>query len=49
MGLRLDNMAGYVTKDQYANTLRSYQKSKMEMKSEMRDKALAVRNQRMGG
>jgi TPR repeat protein len=38
-------MAGYVAKDEYANTLREYQKSQDEMKSEARDKALAARNQ----
>ena len=38
-------MDGIVTKEQYANTLREYQKSRDEMKSEARDKALAVRNQ----
>ena len=32
-------MKGDVTKDEYANTLRAYQKSKDEMKSEARDKA----------
>ena len=32
-------MDGHVTKDEYANTLRKYQKSQDEMKSEMRDKA----------
>ena len=37
-------MAGHVTKEQYANTLREYQKSQDEMKSEARDKALAARN-----
>ena len=42
-------MNGHVTKEEYANTLREYQKSQDEMKSEARDKALAVRNQRMGG
>ena len=42
-------VAGHVTKDQYANTLREYQKSQDEMKSDARDKALAARNQRMGG
>ena len=36
---------GYVTKEEYANTLREYQKSQDEMKSEARDKALASRNQ----
>ena len=34
-------MNGYVTKEEYANTLREYQKSQDEMKSEARDKALA--------
>ena len=34
-------MDGYVTKDEYANTLREYQKSQDETKSEARDKALA--------
>ena len=34
-------MDGIVTKDEYANTLREYQKSQDEMKSEARDKALA--------
>ena len=42
-------MDGFVTKEEYANTLREYQKSQDEMKSDARDKALAVRNQRMGG
>ena len=42
-------MEGYVTKDKYTNALREYQKSQDEMKSDARDKALAVRNQRMGG
>ena len=32
-------MAGFVTKDDYANTLRQYQKSHDEVKSDMRDKA----------
>ena len=36
---------GHVTKDQYANTLREYQKSQDEMKSDARDKAAAMRNQ----
>ena len=36
---------GIVTKDEYANTLRAYQKSQDEMKSEARDKALVVRNE----
>ena len=42
-------MDGHVTKEQYANTLREYQKSQDEMKSEAREKALAARNARMGG
>ena len=33
---------GYVTKEEYANTLRAHQKSKDEMKSDTRDKALAL-------
>ena len=37
-------MHGLVTKDEYANTLREYQKSQDEMKSEARDKAQAFRN-----
>ena len=39
-------IAGYVTKDEYANTLRAYQKSVDEMKSEARDnvKAIIARN-----
>lgn len=35
-------MLGRVTKDDYANTLRAYQKRQNEMKSEMRDKAAAA-------
>ena len=35
-------MAGYITKDQYANALREYQKSHDEMKSDARDKAVAA-------
>ena len=35
-------MNGYVTKDQYANTLREYQKSQYEVKSEARDKARVI-------
>ena len=38
-------MARYVTKDEYADTLREYQKSQDEMKSDIRDKALAARNE----
>ena len=37
-------MRGIVTKDEYANTLRQYQKSQDETKSEARDKALAYFN-----
>lgn len=33
---------GYVTKDEYANTLRAYQESVYQMKSKERDKALLV-------
>ena len=40
---------GHVTKEEYANTLREYQKSQDEMTSDARDKALTARNQRMGG
>ena len=32
-------MRGHVTKDEYANTLRAYQKIQDEMKSDARDKA----------
>ena len=35
-------MGGIVGKDEYANTLRAYQKSKDETKSEARDKAAAI-------
>ena len=42
-------MAGHVTKEEYANTLREYQKNQDETKSEARDIALAVRNERMDG
>ena len=35
-------MKGLVTKEEYANTLREYQKSRDEMKSEARDKALVA-------
>jgi len=38
-------MNGLVTKDEYANTLRSYHERQQEMKSEMRDKAAAARKQ----
>ena len=46
--LSLDNvkdgyMEGYITKEQYANTLRAYQMSQDETKSDTRDKAAAVR------
>ena len=33
---------GYVTKDEYANTLRAYQRAHDEMKSDDRDKAEAL-------
>ena len=39
-------MAGHVTKEEYAKTLREYQKSQDEMKSDMRDKAAALFYQR---
>jgi hypothetical protein len=42
-------MHGLVTKEEYANTLREYQKSQDEMTSDARDKAQAARNQRIGG
>ena len=42
-------MLGQVTKEEYANTLREYQRSQDEMTSDARDKALTARNQRMGG
>ena len=32
-------MMGYITKDEYAHTLRAYQKSSSEIKSDARDKA----------
>ena len=35
-------MDGFITKEEYANTLREYQKCQDEMKSDARDKALAV-------
>ena len=41
--------SGHVTKEEYANTLREYQKSQDETKSDARDKALAARNERMHG
>ena len=36
-------MKGYLTKEQYANTLRAYQNSQDKMKSDRRDKAKRVR------
>ena len=42
-------MQRHVTKEEYANTLREYQKSQDEMKSDARDKALTAHNERMGG
>ena len=47
--LKKGHMHGQVTKEEYANTLREYQKSQVEMTSKARDKALTARNQRMGG
>ena len=41
-------MNGHVTKDQYADSLREYQKSQDEMKSDARDKALAYLNSMHG-
>ena len=38
-------VAGHVTKDQYANTLREYQKSQDEMNNDARDKARVIRDQ----
>ena len=38
---------GDVKKEEYANTLRAYHERQLEMKSDMRDKALAARNERM--
>ena len=35
-------MKGFITKDEYANTLRAYQQRHDEMKSDDRDKAEAV-------
>ena len=35
---------GHVTKEEYANTLREYQKSQDEIKSEMRDEAQVLLN-----
>ena len=36
--------SGVITKDGYANTLRSYQQRQDEMKSDTRDKAAAIIN-----
>ena len=36
---------GIVTKDEYEGTLRAYHNSQLEMKSDMRDKAIALHNQ----
>ena len=38
-------MHGLVTKEEYANTLREYQKSQDEMKSDARDRAAAILRQ----
>ena len=48
-GVKGGYIDGNVTKEQYANTLREYQKSQDETKSDIRDKALAARSKRMGG
>ena len=40
-------MEGYITKEHYANTLRAYQKSQDEMKSDARDKAQAFEEMMM--
>ena len=39
-GVKYGYTKGHVTKEEYANTLREYQKSQDEMKSKARDKAL---------
>ena len=39
--------SGVITKDEYANTLRSYQQRQDEMKSDTRDKAAAIVNTRL--
>ena len=41
-------MGGFVTKDEYANTLRAYQIRQDEMKSDVRDKADAFRRRLQG-
>ena len=43
-GVKYGYTKGHVTKEEYANTLREYQKSQDEMKSQAREKALASRN-----
>ena len=40
-GVKKGYMSGFVTKEQYTNTLREYQKSQDETKSDARDKARA--------
>ena len=52
--MSLDNVKqgyteGHITKEEYTNTLRSYQMSQDEMKSDARDKALAYLNNNMHG
>ena len=37
-------MMGHITKEEYANTLRAYQMSQDEMKSDARDKAAVYFN-----
>jgi TPR repeat protein len=46
-GVKGGFMDGHVTKEEYESTLREYQKSQDEMKSDARGKALAARNERM--
>ena len=43
-GVKIGYKHGFVTTDEYAQTLRAYQKSEDEMKSDMRDKAAKIRN-----
>ena len=47
--VKIGFMNGHITKEEYANALREYQKSQDEMKSEARDIALITHNQRIGG
>ena len=45
--VKVGYMEGYITKEHYANTLRAYQKSQDEMKSDARDKAQAFEEMMM--